>query len=143
MTWSFAYGLFMLWLVVVVCSLVFVFLEGIARALGLGHKSGSLGLLVLILVGMAIMTAWSAFAGLTVRTYTPDVSTFSAVLLIVLGFLSLLIASFIMGEVFLSGDVFAVLNLIAVLVSYILFVSWPAAAEATHGVFLGLLGVQP
>lgn len=86
-----------------------------------------------------LQTGWSAFAVLAVSSSLTGSSTWLVAGLHLTGFLSSLVASFMVGA-FYQGTLYKFVNGPLALVSYIVFAVWPALGRAIYGWFFALFG---
>jgi hypothetical protein len=86
-----------------------------------------------------LSAGWSAFAALVVGSFLADSTTWTAIVLHLIGFLSSLVASVMVGA-FYQGTLYKMVNGPLALISYILFAEWPALARAIYGWFFSLFG---
>lgn len=91
----------------------------------------NLGLSVFLQMG------WSAFAVLAVSGFLTGSSTWLSAGLHLTGFLSSLVASFMVGA-FYQGTLYKFVNGPLALASYLVFAVWPALGRAIYGWFFGL-----
>jgi hypothetical protein len=82
---------------------------------------------------------WSAFAALAASSFLPSSSTWLAVVLHLVGFLSSLVASVMVGA-FYQGTLYKFVNGPLALISYIVFAVWPALGRAIYGWFFAFFG---
>lgn len=129
------------------CVVFWVVLSFTSWALGLGQRMfrvesdppsstyvfTNLGLSAFLQMG------WSAFAVLAVGGFLAGSSTWLVAGLYLDGFLSSLVASFMVGA-FYQGTVYKFVNGPLALVSYIVFAVWPALGRAIYGWFFALFG---
>lgn len=93
----------------------------------------NLGLSVFLQMG------WSAFAVLAVSSFLTGSSAWLAAALHLTGFLSSLVASFMVGA-FYQGTLYKFVNGPLALLSYIVFAVWPALGRAIYGWFFAPFG---
>jgi hypothetical protein len=86
-----------------------------------------------------LATGWSAFAALVVGSFLAGATTGLTVVLQLVGFLSSLVASVMVGA-FYQGTLYKMVNGPLALTSYIIFAEWPALARAIYGWFFSLFG---
>lgn len=86
-----------------------------------------------------LSAGWPAFAALVVGSFVPGSTTWTAVVLHLIGFLSSLVASVMVGA-FYQGTLYKMVNGPLALISYIIFAEWPALARAIYGWFFSLFG---
>jgi hypothetical protein len=88
-------------------------------------------------LGVFLQMGWSAFAVLAVSSFVTGSSSWLAAGLHLIGFLSSLVASFMVGA-FYQGTLYKFVNGPLALVSYIVFAVWPALGRAIYGWFFSL-----
>ena len=86
-----------------------------------------------------LQAGWSAFAALAVVSFLVGTSTWLAFGLHLVGFLSSLVASVMVG-VFYQGTLYKFVNGPLALISYVVFAVWPALGRAVYGWFSALFG---
>jgi hypothetical protein len=86
-----------------------------------------------------LSAGWSAFAALLVSSFLAGSATWIAVVLHLIGFLSSLVASVMVGA-FYQGTLYKMVNGPLALISYIIFADWPVFARAIYGWFFSLFG---
>jgi hypothetical protein len=84
-----------------------------------------------------LLTGWSAFAALTVRSFVSGAPLWVAAILWLVGLLSSHVAFVILSS-FYPGRVYKVVNAPAALISFLVFAVYPAGGRALYGWFFNL-----
>ncbi|MBL8205765.1 MAG: hypothetical protein JNM09_16140 [Blastocatellia bacterium] len=133
LAWSFARGYGLLWGVLLVLSPI---LNLIQRAFRVNlYDNGNVFVASNLLVSGVLVLGWSAFAVLAVQS--AGASGWVVVLLYVVGLLASYIAEQVVMSIF-SGTIYQLANLALVVLSFIAFAIWPAAARSLFDWFLNL-----
>lgn len=90
-----------------------------------------------LVLNCIIQAGWSAFAALTVHGVVQGAPTWIVVILVLVGFLSCLIAFFAVSS-FFQGHIYKLVSLPLALISFIVFSMWPASGRAIYGWFFEL-----
>jgi len=85
-----------------------------------------------LIVSGLLQTGWSAFAALSVQSFTAGASNWIAVALYAVGALSCVAALYPVGA-FFQGHIYKFANLFVAPLTFALFCLWPAAARAAFG----------
>jgi hypothetical protein len=131
----FAKGGVVLWLVLFV---TFVALAFVQRKLDVDiYSHADAYVISSAVVGAFIQTGWSAFAALAVRDFASSAGAWASVALYFTGLLSCYVA-YTAVSAFYTGQIYKLVNLAVVLVSFAAFCLWPSAAHAAYGWFFRL-----
>jgi len=94
-----------------------------------------------VISGLAVsgflQAGWSAFAVLTVHSFTGGAPVWVAVLLYVVGFISCYVA-FNIVSTFYVGSIYRQTNVLLAFASFIIFSVWPASGRLLYGWFFDL-----
>ncbi len=137
LAYSMAKGYALLWAALWISVMLLSLVERVLRRDPETHYRSYIS--VNLLVSAFLVAGWSAFAAFTVGSSAAATPIWAAAVLYVIGFLSSYLA-FVVATEFYSGSVYKVVNLPLALVSYLVFVAWPAAGRAVSGWFFSLFG---
>jgi len=129
-------GYWVFWTVVIMISSVLVLAQRFFR-MDLFSRFNAYVISGLVLSGF-LQLGWSAFAALAVRNSITNMSVWMAIVVIVLGVISCYVASVILGA-FYSGGLYRMVNLFLAILSFVVFIIWPAAGAAMYGWFFDLV----
>jgi hypothetical protein len=128
-------GFCVLWLVVLVAHSLLVLVQKRLRVDLHSHPDAFV--ISNILVSGILMTGWTAFAALAARGAGTDAGLWLAAGLYLVGFLSGVVASQVLGS-FYSGHIYKFACLMLACAGFPAFAAWPAAARAVFGRFFDL-----
>lgn len=131
LTWG--YGFF--WILIDATSLLLALFRKIFRVDMDTHFDAYL--ISSLLVSSFLQAGWSAFAAITVRSFTADASVWMALLLYVAGALSCYIAFIMVASVY-QGHLYKYINLPLAFVSFAVFSVWPRAGRLLYGWLIDL-----
>jgi hypothetical protein len=137
---SLAWGYAILWLVVLASSLLLMPIERIFR-LGVDSNFNAYVILNVVVSGW-LVAGWSAFAAVTVGSFSAGTAVWLAAILYLVGFLSSYIA-FAVTTTFYQGTIYKLASLPLALISYFIFALWPSAGWVIYGWFLAFFGLSP
>lgn len=90
-----------------------------------------------LVASCVLQAGWSAFAALTIRSFVPDTSTWTAVILYLVGILSSLIAFYAVSS-FYQGTLYRLVSLPLALICLLVFSIWPGMGNVLYGWFFAL-----
>jgi hypothetical protein len=85
-------------------------------------------------VSCFLQVGWSAFAALTVRSFILDGPVWMGLILYLVGIISCLIAFFAVSSIY-YGQIYRLISLPLILVSFLIFSVWPASGRLLYGWF--------
>ncbi|HYV13834.1 MAG TPA: hypothetical protein VE980_23205 [Pyrinomonadaceae bacterium] len=133
---SLAKGYWVFWTVVIITSTVLVLIQRFFRMDLYSHFDAYV-ISGLVLSGF-LQLGWSAFVALAVRNSITNMSVWMAVVMITVGVISCYVAAVIVGA-FYVGGLYRLMSLFLGILSFILFIIWPAAGAAIYGWFFDLV----
>ncbi len=86
-------------------------------------------------ISLLLQFSWSIFVVLVVQSGIAEVSIWGAIGLHSIAFIACLVGFYIVSA-FYTGEIYRLISLPGVLVSFLLFSLWPAGAQAVYGWFL-------
>lgn len=124
------YGIF--WIVVSGMTVLMISLHRRLRMNIYDHASAFV--ISNLAVSCFLQVGWADFAALTVHSFVKDEPAWILVLLYLVGAVSCLIAFFVVSS-FYQGHLYKLVSLPVALVSFLVFIVWPASARVVPGWF--------
>jgi hypothetical protein len=127
-----AKGYWMFWTVLIATSAVLTQVQSYFR-IDLYERYNAYVISGLALSGI-VQVGWSAFAAPVIRSFAANASSWMAIVLYGVGFVSAYVASVIVGSYY-SGGLYRMVNSALAILSFTVFSVWPMAGLAIYGWF--------
>ena len=134
-SWGLAKGYWIFWIVLIWTSILVYLFQRIFRVDMDSHYD--LYVISGLAVSSVLQVGWSAFAALVIHNSFATAPVWIDVVLFIVGLFSSFVACAIVSA-FYMGSIYRTVNLILAILSYLIFILWPAAARTLYGWFFDL-----